>query len=298
MSIKKRFFGICFFISSFTTICSNAQVGISEVSITPNASSVLELRSTTKGFLAPRMTSAQKDAISSPATGLTIYQTDGTTGYYIYSGSGWIRMITSTVSISDGGTGASTKSAAFDNLSPMTASGDIIYGGNAGTGTRLGKGTDGQVLTLTSGLPSWQSPSSSVTLTSGVVTTMTNTSMVANSSTFNYRNCFSTPTLVAGTYLVTFSITVDNTVKDGTAVSIRLSDGTNIYATVVTSNAGSGGDVTVNGASTSAIITLSSSGVISGQWSGANFKDSNNVTFTLKSSPAGQFCLLSYVKIG
>lgn len=59
------------------------------------------------------------------------------------------------VPIADGGTGASTKAAGFDALSPMSASGDIIYGGASGTGTRLAKGSDGQVLTLASGLPSW-----------------------------------------------------------------------------------------------------------------------------------------------
>lgn len=53
----------------------------------------------------------------------------------------------------------------FDSIygtftSPMSASGDIIYGGTAGAGTRLAKGTDGQVLTLASGLPSWATPSS------------------------------------------------------------------------------------------------------------------------------------------
>jgi hypothetical protein len=58
-------------------------------------------------------------------------------------------------SIAGGGTGAATKAAGFDALSPMTTSGDIIYGGASGTGTRLPKGTDGQVLTLGSGLPSW-----------------------------------------------------------------------------------------------------------------------------------------------
>jgi hypothetical protein len=37
----------------------------------------------------------------------------------------------------------------------MTTEGDIIYGSTSGTGTRLGVGTDGQVLTLASGIPSW-----------------------------------------------------------------------------------------------------------------------------------------------
>lgn len=40
---------------------------------------------------------------------------------------------------------------------PMTTSGDIIYGGTSGAPTRLAKGTDAQVLTLASGLPSWAS---------------------------------------------------------------------------------------------------------------------------------------------
>lgn len=59
------------------------------------------------------------------------------------------------VGISYGGTGQTSKAAAFDALSPMSASGDIIYGGASGTGTRLAKGTDGQVLTLAAGVPSW-----------------------------------------------------------------------------------------------------------------------------------------------
>ncbi len=63
-----------------------------------------------------------------------------------------------TISIAKGGTGATTKAAGFDALSPMTTSGDIIYGGASGTGTRLGVGTNGQVLTLASGVPSWASP--------------------------------------------------------------------------------------------------------------------------------------------
>jgi hypothetical protein len=72
--------------------------------------------------------------------------------------------VTGTVAIANGGTGQTTKTAAFDALSPMTASGDIIYGGTSGTGTRLAKGTDGQVLTLASGVPSWATPSGITTL--------------------------------------------------------------------------------------------------------------------------------------
>lgn len=59
------------------------------------------------------------------------------------------------VSIADGGTGASTKAGGFDALSPMTTSGDIIYGGASGTGTRLAVGSSGQVLKISSGIPAW-----------------------------------------------------------------------------------------------------------------------------------------------
>jgi hypothetical protein len=55
----------------------------------PNLSALLDLTSTTKGFLPPRMTQAQRNAIASPAIGLEIYQTDATEGKYIYKSSGW-----------------------------------------------------------------------------------------------------------------------------------------------------------------------------------------------------------------
>jgi uncharacterized protein (TIGR02145 family) len=65
--------------------------------------------------------------------------------------------ISGTISVANGGTGATTKAAGFDALSPMSTSGDIIYGGASGTGTRLGIGLDGQLLSLQNGLPYWSS---------------------------------------------------------------------------------------------------------------------------------------------
>ena len=150
-------------------------------------------------------------------------------------------------------------------------------------------------------VPSWQTPASSASLTYGVVSTITNNTITTSSSSFTYQTSMSTPSLSAGTYLVTFSIIVDNTKDDASVISIRLYDGTNYYATVASANAGAGGEVLVNGASTSAIITVAANGVISGQWSGANYK-ANSTTFTLRAAGTGvtakQNCLLSYVKIG
>ena len=57
---------------------------------TPAPSAILQADSTTQGSLPfPRMTETQKNAISSPAIGLHVYQTDGTEGVYVYKSSGW-----------------------------------------------------------------------------------------------------------------------------------------------------------------------------------------------------------------
>ncbi len=77
-----------FFVSSFL----NAQVGIGTT--TPNASAKLDVTSTTKGFLPPRMTATQRDAIASPAAGLIIYCSNCGTGEpEYYNGSSWVNMI-------------------------------------------------------------------------------------------------------------------------------------------------------------------------------------------------------------
>ena len=70
-----------------------AQVGINTE--TPDASAALEISSVTGGLLVPRMTAIQRDAISSPATGLMIYQTDGTAGFYFYEGTVWKNLLSS-----------------------------------------------------------------------------------------------------------------------------------------------------------------------------------------------------------
>jgi hypothetical protein len=54
-----------------------------------NASAQLQVDGTTKGFLPPRMTLAQRTAIASPATGLIVYQTDGVEGLWLNTSTGW-----------------------------------------------------------------------------------------------------------------------------------------------------------------------------------------------------------------
>lgn len=58
----------------------------------PDTSALLDVKSTTKGLLVPRMTQAQRDAIVQPAAGLMLYQTDQDSGYYYRRGTGWYGM--------------------------------------------------------------------------------------------------------------------------------------------------------------------------------------------------------------
>jgi hypothetical protein len=69
---------------------TTGEVGIG--TSTPAATAALDVSSTTKGVLIPRMTAAQKSAISSPSNGLLIFQTDAPAGFYYYNGSAWISI--------------------------------------------------------------------------------------------------------------------------------------------------------------------------------------------------------------
>jgi hypothetical protein len=71
----------------FIGLGSFAQVGIGNTN--PDPSSILDLTSTTQGMLAPRMTESERDAITSPANGLLIYQTNNASGFYYWDGSSW-----------------------------------------------------------------------------------------------------------------------------------------------------------------------------------------------------------------
>jgi hypothetical protein len=64
-----------------------------DYSNTASASAIMELQTTTQGFLPPKMTNAQRLLISTPATGLIVYCTDAVEGLYVYKSTGWTFMV-------------------------------------------------------------------------------------------------------------------------------------------------------------------------------------------------------------
>ena len=70
---------------------------------------MLDVKSTSKGLLVPRMTNAQKLSITSPANGLLIYQTDDTVGFWFFNQTDWLPLMW-TFTAGDGLTGGNVLS--------------------------------------------------------------------------------------------------------------------------------------------------------------------------------------------
>ncbi|MEZ4849531.1 MAG: hypothetical protein R3B93_13110 [Bacteroidia bacterium] len=101
------------FIFLLFPLMLSAQVGVNGTNSDPDPSAMLDVQSTDKGMLVPRMTTAQRDAIANPATGLIIYNLDNS-GFQSWDGTAWNNI-----------------------SSPWKQSGDTVYynAGNVGIGT-------------------------------------------------------------------------------------------------------------------------------------------------------------------
>ena len=78
------------------SVAFSQNVAINSDATLPDNSAQLDIKSTARGLLIPRMTAAQKIAIISPAKGLIVYQIDGTDGFYYNQGSSstpnWLQL--------------------------------------------------------------------------------------------------------------------------------------------------------------------------------------------------------------
>jgi len=143
-------------------VCSaNAQTGIG--TITPNVSAKFEVAATDKGFLLPRMTSAQRTAISLPANGLLVYQTDAPTGFYVNTGTSgtpiWTRVnmdwtrIGNDLSYTSGNV-STTGNLTGGNVASSTLSGfSATMNSQTGTSYTLLASDNGKIITFNNASP-------------------------------------------------------------------------------------------------------------------------------------------------
>ncbi|MFT4875518.1 MAG: Flp pilus assembly pilin Flp [Bacteroidia bacterium] len=156
----------------FTLLCAatsiQAQVGIGTT--TPDSSSILDLTSTSKGFLPPRMTAAQRDAIASPIAGLMIWCTESLE-LQVYNGTRWINSTGSgpscillgsdidgeaandrSGSVSLSSDGSTVAIGAYQNDGNGANSGHVrVYENTSGTWTKIGVDIDGEAASDQSG---------------------------------------------------------------------------------------------------------------------------------------------------
>ncbi len=116
-----------FFISDFS-FSQNVGIGTSF----PHSSAALEVKDNSKGILIPRMTSVQRAAISNPAEGLMVYQTDETKGFWFFNGSNWF----------------------FQGLFNGSNPGDMMYW-NGSNWVTIAAGQQNQGLFFCNGAPTW-----------------------------------------------------------------------------------------------------------------------------------------------
>jgi hypothetical protein len=108
------------FIGLLFAFGAKAQVGIG--TSTPDASAQLEILSTSKGLLIPRMSFVQRNDINNPANGLLIYQTNDSPGFYFYSNGQWQKLANKS-DLTSGGNGTSGNTILSGNSAPASGTG-------------------------------------------------------------------------------------------------------------------------------------------------------------------------------
>lgn len=92
----KRYFNLrlwmILLLSSTLISTGFGQIAVNSDGSQPDNSAMLDVKSTSKGLLIPRLTSAQRSAIVNPVAGLMVFQTDAAVGFWFHDGSTWKKL--------------------------------------------------------------------------------------------------------------------------------------------------------------------------------------------------------------
>jgi hypothetical protein len=148
--------------STSLTIGSSPVTTAGTITITPNifSSGTPGVVPTSPGGTTEFLRADGTWAIPPGSSGVTSFSA-GTTGFTPNTATTGAITLVGSLNISNGGTGQTTSTAAFNALSPMTTTGDLIYESGTNTASRLAIGTTGQVLTVVAGKPAWETLASS-----------------------------------------------------------------------------------------------------------------------------------------
>lgn len=141
-----RFLIILLLVSGllWSHLLSAQNIGINETGANPHGSAILDVSSSNKGMLIPRLTTAQRTGIAAPANGLLVYDTN-TSSFWFYDGGAWVELISGTINgntldeaYNEGGAGAGRIISADAGVVSVQGTDGIEVTGTFGSGAGIG----------------------------------------------------------------------------------------------------------------------------------------------------------------